>query len=62
MTLRFGRTQYDCPLLLLAIDKPPYASGPVWILGRLYSGYVGLIWIIPHLFEITVWIHKMQAA
>lgn len=46
----------NLPRFLIRTD-PPKRAERVFILGRLYVGYVGLIWITD-LFELDIWIYK----
>ncbi len=45
------------PRFLFSICRVGFRYAPVLIVGRLYRGYVGAIWIIPYLFELTLWIY-----
>jgi hypothetical protein len=46
-------------LFLLSITRSK-APTPYFIPGRLYRGYVGLLWNIPRRFSLTLWIYNPQ--
>lgn len=44
------------PKLLVSVRKPMHTSY-AFVFGRLYQGYVGIIWV-NRLFDFTLWIYK----
>lgn len=50
-----------CPLFLFSVRLcPPIGQGGCFILGRLYSGYVGLLWTVRGWVDITIWFYKPE--
>ena len=47
------------PGFLLSVYKPRPGDRPFFHIGRLYVGYVGLMWIT-RWFSLTIWIHNID--
>ena len=62
MRLTLGRVPdsefLNLPKLLIRLSRPQ-RSDRVFIVGRLYRGYVGAMWS-NWLFELDVWIYNME--
>ena len=59
MKIEAGRLdgQLALPRFLVSLHQPRQCDTPFFTIGRLYGGYVGLMWIT-RLFYLTVWLHK----
>ena len=60
MKIELGNTRthptIKCPRLLLSLHRTRRA-GRCFIVGRLYVGYVGMMWT-NRLFDLTIWINR----
>lgn len=64
MRLAIGTVPSDyanLPRFLIRLERPRQSERAL-ILGRIYIGYVGIIWIT-NLFELDIWLHRpLEAA